>query len=375
LLLFNEGDSIRIRYSLGLQKDLFLAIGGKRMKNIFITLKQTLKQPSIALDLGTGNTRIFSSESGQITEKPSSIRRTDSTTFVADEYLSYLNSKVVFAPLQGGVIVDVQNATNLLRPLLKKTIRSLRHPVSLTSAPTNTSDQERELLAKAVLDAGASHVAIIPEAWAAAIGAGMDVTLPTAQALIDIGDGVTDMVVIRDGRIIYATAVRTACSDLQKAVRSKIVAKHKVCIDPPEAERLTHKISSMSQGRPFLPDTITASGMNIFTGRKVTINVNEHDIIIAMEPVIHKMLKNIELGLGKIPEPVFNEVLESGICLTGGGACISGIDTLIASKTRLDVRIAPDPMHAVINGEIATLTHWKAHKDWWKNIVWPKLAS
>ena len=271
--------------------------------------------------------------------------------------------------------MDVQNATNLLRPLLKKTIRSLRHPVSLTSAPTNTSDQERELLAKAVLDAGASHVAIIPEAWAAAIGAGMDVTLPTAQALIDIGDGVTDMIVIRDGRIIYATAVRTACSDLQKAVRSKIVAKHKVCIDPPEAERLTHKISSMSQGQPFLPDTITASGMNIFTGRKVTINVNERDIIIAMEPVIHKMLKNIELGLGKIPEPVFSEILESGIFLTGGGACISGIDSLIALKTRLDVRIAPDPMHAVINGEIATLTHWKAHKDWWKNIVWPKLTS
>lgn len=336
-----------------------------------------MKQPIIAVDLGTANTRVYSSEFGQLTEKPSLIQQTNDrkTRLNSDEYLSYLNSKLVSTPLRGGVIVDIENAINLLRPLLKGTRKGLRHPISLASAPTDTSVKERELLAKAVLDAGASHVAIIPEVWAAAIGAGIDVTLPYAQVLIDIGEGVTDMAVIRDGRIIYASAVRTACGDLQKAVRSEIVAKHKVCICPPEAERLTHKISSMFQEEPLTPNVITASGMDIFTGRKVTIEVNEHDIISAMEPVIYKILKNIEFSLRRLPKPVSSEILESGICLSGGGACISGIDKLIALRTYLDVRIGPDPIHSVINGEIETLNYWKGHKSWWKDIVWPRLAS
>jgi rod shape-determining protein MreB len=344
---------------------------------MFSRLKQIMKQPCIAVDLGTANTRIYSSELGQITEKPSLIRQMNDskTTFVPDEYLSYLNSKLVSMPLRGGVIVDIKKAIALLRPLLKETKKGLRHPVSLASAPTDTSDKERELLAQAVLHAGASHVAIIPEVWAAAIGAGIDVTLPYAQVLIDIGEGVTDMAVIRDGRLIYASAVRTACSDLQKAVRSIIVAKHKVCLYHAEVERLTHKISLMSQGQAFTPELIAVNGMNIVKRYKVTINVNEQDIIRAMEPVVHNILKMINFGLRRLPKSASCELLESGICLSGGGACISGIDSLIALRTNLDVRIAPDPIHSVINGEIETLNYWKGHKNWWQNIVWPRLAS
>jgi len=347
------------------------------MKNMFSRLKKIISQPSIAVDLGTANTRIFSSEFGQIKEKQSLIRHTNDSkqNLVSDEYLSYLNSKIFFMPLRGGVIVDIKNAINLLRPLVKETRKGLRHPISLASAPTDTSDKERELLAKAVLDAGASHVAIIPEVWAAAIGAGMDVTSPYAQVLIDIGEGVTDLAVIRDGRLIYTSAVRTACSDLQKAVRSAIVSRHKVYICPAEAERLTHTISSISQGQSFNPKLITVNGNDIFKGHKVTINVNEQDIIKALEPVINKILKMIELNLSKLSMTISSEILESGICLSGGGACISGIDRLMALRTKLDVRIAPDPIHSVINGEIETLNYWQGHKNWWQNIFWPKLSS
>ena len=347
------------------------------MKNIFSRLKKIICQPSIAVDLGTANTRIFSSEIGQIKEKPSLIRHTNDSKkkLVPDEYLSYLNSKICFMPLRGGVIVDIKNAIKLLRPLLKETRKGLRLPISLASAPTDTSDKERELLAKAILNAGASHVAVIPEVWAAAIGAGMDVTSPHAQVLIDIGEGVTDLAVIRDGLLIYTSAVRTACSDLQKAVRSAIVSRHKVYICNAEAERLTHTISSISQEQSFNPKMIKVNGNDIFNGHKVTINVNEQDIINALEPVINKILKMIELNLSKLSMTISSEILESGICLSGGGACISGIDRLIALRTKLDVKIAPDPIHSVINGEIETLNFWQGHKNWWQNIVWPRLSS
>jgi rod shape-determining protein MreB and related proteins len=346
------------------------------MFSMFSKLTQLIKQSCIAVDLGTANTRIFSSELGQIKEKPSLVRHTNDSKkkLVSDEYLSYLNSNIFVMPLRGGVIVDIKNAINLLRPLLKETKKSLRHQISLASAPTDTSDKERELLAKAVLDAGASHVAIIPEVWAAAIGAGMDVTSPYAQVLIDIGEGVTDLAVIRDGRLIHTSAVRTACGDLQNAVRSVVLAKHKVCVYPAEAQRLTHEISSMFQGKSFTAKLITVWGIDIVTGYKVVVSVNQQDVISAMKPVFLEILKMINFGLRQLHESISCEILESGICLSGGGACISGIDRLIASSTNLDVRIAPDPIHSVINGERETLNYWKGHNNWWLNIVWPRLA-
>jgi rod shape-determining protein MreB len=346
------------------------------MLSMFSKLTQIMKHSCIAVDLGTANTRIYSPERIQITERPSLIRHMNDgkIPFGSDEYLSHLNRKFVSSPLRGGVIVDIKKAITLLRPLLKETRKLLRHPVSLASAPTDTSDKERELLAKAFFHAGASHVAIIPEVWAAAIGAGMDVTLPYAQVLIDIGEGVTDMAVFRDSRFIYASAVRKACSDLQNAVGSVVLAKHKVCLYPAEAQRLTHEISSMLQGQSFSPKLITVCGMDIVKGYKVAVNVNQQDIISAMKPVVQKILKMINFGLRQLPESASCEVLESGICLSGGGACISGIDRLIALSTNLDVRIAPDPIHSVINGEIETLNYWKGHKNWWQNIVWPRLA-
>jgi rod shape-determining protein MreB len=345
---------------------------------MFGILKRIIDRPSIAIDLGTANTRIFSSKLGQIRESPSLIRhRTgNKKKSVQDDYLSYLNSKIFFTPLRGGVVVDIDNAVNLLKPLLREAARCLgRHPVSLASAPTDSTEKERGLLTEAVLGAGASYVAIIPEVWAAAIGAGIDISLPRAQMLIDIGEGVTDMAVIRNGRLIHSAAVRTACSDLQKAVRSSITSKHKVYIPSEEAERLTHRISSLSMEQSSEPRWIEVTGNDIFKGHEATVSVNEHDIIHAMEPSICRILKMIVHNLKRLPEHVFNEIIDSGICITGGGACISGIDTLISIKSRLNVRIAPDPIHSVINGEIATLDYWRGHSDWWKNITWPKTLS
>ncbi len=340
-------------------------------------LKSIFTQSNIAVDLGTANTRVFTPEFGKITEKPSliSLINQKEKPPVSDEYISYLNSKFVSMPLRGGVIVDIKNAITLLKPLIKRSVGALKRPTSLACAPTDTSEKERGLLTEAVLNAGASHVAIIPEVWAAAIGAGLDTGSPLAQVLIDIGEGVTDMAVIRGGRIIYASAVRTACSDLQRAVRNSILARHKVNLYPSEIERLTNEISSMSQKQPFSSRLITVNGIHIIKRCRVTIEVKSKDIVNAMEPVIYKILRMIENSLQKLPDNISREILDSGICLTGGGACIDGIDRLLALRNNLDVRIAPDPIHSVINGAIQTLQYYEGKKSWWEDIVWPKLAS
>lgn len=335
-------------------------------------LQQIFATPSIALDLGTANTRIYAAEAGRIIEEPSLIRhiRPDNRTQGDDEYLSHLNSRLVSTPLRGGVIIDVNNAITFLRPLIRRTRRWLRPPVSLVCAPTDTTEQEREMLAAAVLQAGAAYVSIIPETWAAAIGAGMDVLLPRAQVLIDIGEGVTDMAVIRDGRILFTHAVRTACSDLQRAIRSAVIAMHRLHLSDADVERLTHEIASLSS-TPEAPHWITVCGFDLRRKCRTSIEVTRADVVGAMQPVAQKILVMIEAGLGRLPENIACEVAESGICLTGGGACIHGIDRLIAYRTGLPVHVARDPIHAVINGAIETLRYWRGKRRWWEHIVWP----
>jgi rod shape-determining protein MreB len=346
------------------------------MAHMFSKRSHVFPSHSIAVDLGTANTRIYAPSIGKITEKPSLVCLVkDKTNTIADAYFQYINSKLTATPLRGGVIVDFEKTVTLLRPLIKKSRGFLIHPVSLACAPTDTTERERHLLARALTHAGASRVFIIPEVWAAAMGAGLDLSSPTAQLLIDIGDGVTDMAVFRDGRIIFASAVRTACSDLQKAVRSAILIKYKTQLHAEDSERLTHEIAGMFSPDQNSDQWVCASGIDLIKRDEVRIKIKSRDIVEALLPVVNKMMRMVEIGLKKLPENIYCEILESGICLTGGGACISGLGRLIAEKTLVNVKIAPDPIHAVINGTIAMLDYWKGEKSWWENLAWPKIPS
>lgn len=339
-------------------------------------LFQAFLHPSIAIDLGTANTRVYASSHGQFAETSSSISLvSNQTQDLSDEYLRYLNNRLFAKPLRGGVIVDLKNTIKLLKPLIRERKKHLMPPVALASAPMDTTDKERDLLRKAIVDAGASRVAIMPEVWVAAIGAGVDITQQKAQLLIDIGDGVTDMAVFRDGRIIYSSSIRVACSDFQKAVRSLIVSKYKIQLCDNDVEKLTNTIGFISSKDIRNEEVISLSGIDIIQRRKVNFNVRTLDIVNSVEPITDKILKLIESGLKKIPEKIHTEIIETGIYLTGGGACIEGMDKLIESKTNIGVTVPSDPIHAVINGAIQTLNYWDGKKNWWENIAWPNLSS
>ena len=334
--------------------------------------KRIVARPNIAIDLGNANTRIYSCELGMIAEEPSLVRMVpqNSNAKDLDVLIAHLNTRFVSSPLRGGVVVDAHSAVALLKPLFKRARKILRPPVSLACAPTDASETERRLLAEAVLRAGAFRVAIVPEPLAAAIGAGIDTSLPYSQLLIDIGDGVTDLAVIRDGSLFFTSAVRTACSDLHKAVQSALITRHRVCLYPSEVEKLLCEIDVMSQIQNCLCKPITVEGIDIAKRRVVSIEVGNEETLAAIEPIVSRILKMIQVALRKLPEHISCEVLESGICLTGGGSCIKGMDRLIALKTGLNTRIASDPIHAVINGAIQTLEFWKEKQSWWENLAW-----
>ncbi len=346
-----------------------------KVKDMFGKLAHIVEPPSIAVDLGTANTRIYAFNLGKMIEKPSSIRLVkDQTNDVSDEYFKYINSTLVTAPLRGGVIVDLKNTISLLKPLVIKTKKLFKSPISLACAPTDTTETERGLLRSALLAAGASRVSVIPEVWAAAAGAGMDVTLPTAQLIVDIGDGVTDLAVFRERRIVFSSALRVACGDIHKAVRSAIMAKYKIKVYEHEVERLTDEISTTLSQEPSRR-SIHISGIDVVKRCEVGAWIDNKVVVDAILPVVNRITEMIEKSLQKIPKKFHPEIMESGICLTGGGACIEGMGQLIAVKTHVAVKIAPDPLHAVINGASLALQSWSGKKSRWDNITWPQLPA
>lgn len=341
---------------------------------MFGKLARFVESPSIAVDLGTANTRIYAFGIGTFLETPSAVSLVKEHSEITDEYFRYLNSTLVTAPLRGGVIVDLKKAVTLLRPMIVKTRRLLKSPVSLACAPTDTSEAERDLLCRALVASGASRVAIIPEVWAAAVGAGIDLTLPTAHMLIDVGEGVTDLAVFREGRIVFASAIRTACGDIHKAIRSAVMARYKVKIYEREIERLTDVIAAgMSQ--PGRQRSLQIAGIDMVKRTETLAMIDSGSIVDAVLPVFTRITEMIATSLKRLPEKLYCDIIDSGICLTGGGACIAGLDRLIAAKTQMAVRIAPDPLHAVINGAKQTLHYWNGKKCWWDNIAWPGMPT
>lgn len=335
-------------------------------------LAKSISRSNIAVDLGTANTRIYNTLHDEVIEKPSATGLLTGKS--SNEYFQYINDRISTKPLRGGVIVDLRNATKLLKPLVKKSRKLFFSPIALASAPTGATEKERDLLRTALIDAGALHVSIIPEVWAAAIGAGIDMTLPKAQLLVDIGDGVTDMAVFCDGRIVYWSSVRIACSDLKRSIRTAVMTKYRMQLYDDSIEKLTHVISSMIHEQDYQAETFTLSGIDIVKKKRVDCCIDKRDIINSLAPVVDRIIAVIVKTLQQLPEKIFCEIQETGIHLTGGGACIEGMDRLIAFRTHMAVRISSDPLHSVINGAIQTLNYWNGKRCWWENLVWPKFV-
>jgi rod shape-determining protein MreB len=318
-------------------------------------LRKLIAAPDLAIDLGTANTRLYALGYGLIADEPSLIRIQPETGEVeavgvqAAWLANFDPCSPSVSPLHAGVVADIEAASSLLKPFLKRAQRfGLFKPRVLACAPTGACEEERAALVEAARRAGASEVYIAPEPMAAAIGAGLDVSSHYAQMLVDIGDGVTDIAVIRSGNLILTSAVRTACSDLRNAVSEMVSYRHGVLLFPQEAERLMHLIGANFDYSQ--EELVVAAGTDWLTGEPLQLCVSSYELNEAIEPVLDTIVEAIHTVVRKLPEETSCEVIENGICLTGGGAQLQGLPARLAAATSLEVRVADDPMMAVING-------------------------
>lgn len=318
-------------------------------------MRRWVASPDLAIDMGTANTRLYALGYGLIADEPSVVKIEPETGVI--EAVGSRAARLAgrdpnarsISPVHAGAIADIEAASSLLRPLVKRAQRyGLMKPRALACAPTDACEEEREALVETAIRAGASAVVVVPEPLAAAIGAGLDVSSPYAQMLVGIGDGVTDIAVIRSGTLISTCAVRTACSDLHHAISQTIAFKYGVLLFPKEAERLTHLVGALNHYDN--EELYVTYGIDLLSGGPVSLCVSNLDIIESVEPELNTIIDAIHGMVRDLPPKTSCEVIENGICLTGGGANLRYLPERLSNATSLNVFPARDPMRAVIKG-------------------------
>lgn len=287
----------------------------------------------LAIDLGTAATRLHVDPRTAPLTRPSVVWRPGGAC----------------AALRQGVVVDPDAAVDVLGDLLRKAGSTRwRRPRALACVPTDASRDERAAVVEAVQRAGAGSVTLVAEPLAAAVGAGLAPGAPHAQALVDIGEGVTDCAVVRGGRVVAARALRVAVADLRDGVREWIRDGLGIRVSPVEAERVLRE-AGIGRGRRT-PVRLHVVGSPEHGTGPVRAWLEVETLHAALEAVVEPIAEHVGAFVGGLPAELAAEVADGGVCLTGGGALLAGVVERLVGELRLAVWRAPDPLLAVVDG-------------------------
>jgi rod shape-determining protein MreB and related proteins len=279
---------------------------------------------TVAIDLGTAFLRVANEQSGVVT----------------------IPMNMINPPLRGGVIADPLTVAEMLMPSLTKSRRlGILRPRVLVGAPTDAHGAEREALVMALRAAGADDIQIVPEPQASAIGAGLDVSSSHAQMIVDVGEGVTDCAIIREGMIVASHASRVGCGNLRTMVREAVLHRWDLRLSPAEAERI---VMAAGVGASSKNTAIPIKANFVDHRRSPTIGSSEVQELL--DPIIEEILAASFTLLREAPHALGCEIIESGIVLTGGGALLPGLPKRLAWKTDIHVSTPRDPLGAVVSG-------------------------
>ncbi|MFL6247348.1 MAG: rod shape-determining protein [Thermoanaerobaculia bacterium] len=287
-----------------------------------------LRPPLVAIDVGTATTRVCWGR-GEVHERPS----------VTCEEVH--GRTVLRQVMRGGVVADIEGVAGVVRTLLAtRRLMWPRRPAAVVSVPTNASARDREALIEAVAAGGASVAAVVPEPLAAAIGAGLDVSSEYATAILDLGEGVTDFAIFRNGSMVYSDAKRIGCGTLRAAIHDWLELQQHVSTTLPE-ETVEEVVRAYCR---FLPLPLPVAG---------------EDLETLLDPVLDAVAFFVAATLRKLPDTLAAEVIESGIHVTGGGAKLHKLVRCIENQIGFRMNCADEPRNAVIRGATEMLRNAK----------------
>ena len=310
----------------------------------------------LGVDLGTASVLVYVKGKGIVLKEPSVVaidQNTNKFLAVGEEARRMLGRTpgniIAIRPMKDGVISDYETTERMLKYFIRKAIgRTLFKPRVIVCVPSGITEVERRAVTEASNQAGAIKTHLIEEPIAAAIGAGIDITEPSGNMIVDIGGGTTDVAVISLGGIVVSRSIKTAGDECDEAISRYIRKKYNMMIGERSAEEL--KLSIGSAYKREEEEYKEVRGRNLLTGLPITVNVSSTDMIEALKDPIQEIVDTVHSVLERTPPELAADISNKGIILTGGGALLYGLDKLIAEKTGIPVKIANEPISCVARG-------------------------
>ena len=311
----------------------------------------------IGIDLGTTNCLVYSTGKGLVLQEPSVVvydKDTEKIRAIGEEakqMSNHVNSNMeVIRPIRQGVIVDFVVLEKMLKYFITKAMgrRAFRKPRISVCVPSGITEIERKAVEEATYQAGAREVYLVEEPIAAAIGAGVDITKPFGNLIVDIGGGTTDIAVISIGGVVVSSTIKVAGDSFDQAIISYIRKTHGLFISEDAAETIKVRIGTAIE--EVNPQVMEVKGRNVLTGLPKKIKLTSEEIREALKDATGQIVEAVHGILEKTPPELVADIVNRGIVLAGGGALLKGMDTLIEQRTGVNTLTVQDSMHVVAVG-------------------------
>ncbi|MEW6136975.1 MAG: rod shape-determining protein [Thermodesulfobacteriota bacterium] len=314
---------------------------------------------NLAIDLGTANTLVSVQGRGIVLNEPSvvAIRRRDRRTsevWIGEDAKKMIGrvpgSIDVFRPLRGGVISNFEMATLMLKFFIQKVHgrRSLVRPRVIISVPSGITPVELRAVRDSTLNAGAHEVYLVQEAMAAAMGAGLPVTEPMSNMIVDVGGGTTEVAIISLTGVVYSNSSKVAGDKLDVDISEFIRKNYSILIGLSTAEQIKQMV-----GRAYQDDEveeIDVKGRDLMDGIPKTITINSQDVTMAIMDSVNSIVDSVKVALEACPPELAADIIDTGIVLTGGGALLKNLDKRIRREIGVPVIVPDDPLTTVARG-------------------------
>ena len=312
----------------------------------------------LGIDLGTASVLVYVKGKGVILKEPSVVaydRDTNAIKAIGEEARMMLGRTpgniVAVRPLRQGVISDYTVTEKMIKYFVQKALgkRTFKKPRISICVPSGVTEVERKAVEEATYAAGAREVHLIEEPVAAAIGAGIDISKPCGNMIVDIGGGTSDIAVISLGGTVVNTSLKIAGDDFDEAIVRYMRKKHNLLIGERTAEAIKINIGN---AYPFDDEVkrYEVKGRDLIAGAPKIIEVTSDEVRDALSDPISEVVEAIKISLEKTPPELAADIVDNGIILAGGGSLLANLDVLIKEKTGLPVSLAEDPLSCVVRG-------------------------
>ncbi|MGO1368640.1 rod shape-determining protein [Senegalia sp. (in: firmicutes)] len=310
----------------------------------------------MGIDLGTASVLVYVKNKGIVLQEPSVVaidKNTDQILAVGEEARQMIGRTpgniIAIRPLKDGVISDYNITEKMIKHFISKAVgRFLFKPRIIICVPSGVTGVEKRAVIEASMQAGAKKTYLIEEPIAAAIGAGIDITQPDGNMVIDMGGGTTDIAVISLGGIVVSASIKLAGDKMDEAIVKYMRRKHNMLIGERTAEDMKVKIGTAYPREKEI--TMDIRGRDLVTGLPKTMKVSSDEMLIALEETVTAIAEAVHSVLEQTPPELAADISDKGMIMTGGTSLLYGMDKLIKKRTGIDVLIAEEAISCVAKG-------------------------